>query len=176
MFTDVLFSRLSLLHQEGHPNSSALLLLLPIGLVSVPWIIEGKQSWKAAITRLASRGRFWVTQMRSNIYASICMGLLTIASFVWISQFLREIVYRRLFVEYTDLNDLSSTWMKSNSGGWSWTLLLLLASIYVAIRWKGKIKQSVVLVLRRSVRTFVPFFIVGGFDSHHCDLGRLLFH
>jgi hypothetical protein len=146
---------------RGHPNSSALLLLLPIGLVSVPWIIAGKQSWKAASAQLASRGRLWVTQMRLNIYASICMGLLTIASLVWISQFLREIVYRRLFVEYSDLNDLSSTWIKSNSGGWSWILLLLLASIYVAIRWKGKIKQSVVLVLRRSVMTFVPFVVVG---------------
>ena len=146
---------------RGHPNSSALLLLLPISLAYVPWVIEGKQSWKAAIAGLASRGRFWVIQMRSNIYASICIGVLTIASFVWISQFLREVVYRRLFVEYTDLNDLSSTWMKSNSSGWSWILLLLLVSIYIAIRSKDKIKESVVLVLRRSVMAFVPFVVIG---------------
>jgi hypothetical protein len=99
--------------------------------------------------------------MRSNGYASICFGLLTIASVIWISQFLREVVYRRLFVEYTDLNDLSSTWTKSNSSGWSWILLLLLVSIYVAIRSKGEIKQSLVLVLRRSALAFVPFVVIG---------------
>jgi hypothetical protein len=146
---------------RGHPNSSALLVLLPISLTLVPWIIAGQQSWKAAIARLASRGRASLTQMRSNGYASICFGLLTIASVIWISQFLREVVYRRLFVEYTDLNDLSSTWTKSNSSGWSWILLLLLVSIYVAIRSKGEIKQSLVLVLRRSALAFVPFVVIG---------------
>jgi hypothetical protein len=142
---------------RGHPNSSALLILLPISLAAVPWIIAGQQSWKAEIVRLASRGRVWLTQMRSNIYTSICMGVLTIASFIWISQFLREVVYRRLFVEYRDVNDLSST----NSSGWSSLLVLLLVSIYVAVSLKGKIKESVVLVLRRSIFAFLPFVIVG---------------
>jgi hypothetical protein len=146
---------------RGHPNSSALLVLLPISLASVPWVIASQQSWKAAIARLASRGRVLLTQMRLNIYASTCMGLLTIASVVWISQFLREVVYRRLFVEYTDLNDLSSTWIKSNSSGWSWILLLLLVSIYVAIRSTGEIKQSLLLVLRRSALAFIPFVVIG---------------
>ena len=141
---------------RGHPNSSALLILLPVSLAAVPWIIAGQQSWKAAIGRLASKGRLWL-QVRSNVYASICMGVLTIASLVWISQFLREVVYRRLFVEYTDVNDLSST----NSTGWSWILVLLLVSIYVAVSLKGKIKESVVLVLRRSMFAFLPFVIVG---------------
>jgi hypothetical protein len=141
---------------RGHPNSSALLVLLPLSLAAVPWIIAGQQSLKAAIGRLASKGRLWL-QIRSNVYASICMGVLTIASFVWISQFLREVVYRRLFVEYTDVNDLSST----NSSGWSWILVLLLVSIYVAVSLRGKIKESVVLVLRRSMCAFLPFVVVG---------------
>ena len=97
---------------RGHPNSSALLFLLPFSLMIVPWIIASRDSWNAAIDRLANQGRFWLTQIRPNLYSFIVVAVLTIASFVWISRFLREVLYRRLFVYYADLNDLISTWIK----------------------------------------------------------------
>ena len=147
---------------RGHPNSSALLLLLPIGLISARLIVASHESWKAALARLADQGLLRLIQIRSNVYGFICIGVLTIASLVWISRFLREILYRRLFVEYADLNDLSSTWIKSNSTFWSWILLVLVASIYLAIRQRGTIKASMVLALRKSMFAFVPFIVVGG--------------
>jgi hypothetical protein len=147
---------------RGHPNSSALLVLLPISLASVPWVIAGRDSWNAAIDRVANKGRLWLTQIRSNLYSFIVVAILTIASFVWISRFLREILYKRLFVEYADLNDLSSTWIKSNSSFWSSLLLMILVTIYLVIRFRGKLKASMALVLRRSLSVFGSFIVVGG--------------
>jgi hypothetical protein len=147
---------------RGHPNSSALLFLLPFSLMIVPWIIASRASWNAAIDRLANQGRLWLTQIRSNVYSFLFVAILTLASFVWISRFLREVLYRRLFVEYADLNDLSSTWIKSNSSFWSSLLLMIVATIYLVIRFRGKLKASIVVVLRRSVSVFGAFTVVGG--------------
>ena len=147
---------------RGHPNSSALLFLLPFSLMIVPWIIASRDSWNAAIDRLANQGRFWLTQIRPNLYSFIVVAVLTIASFVWISRFLREVLYRRLFVEYADLNDLSSTWIKSNSSFWSSLLLMIVATIYLVICFRGRLKASMVVVLRRSASVFGSFIVVGG--------------
>ena len=147
---------------RGHPNSSALLFLLPLSLVIVPWIIASRDSWNAAIDRLANQGRLWLTQIRSNVYSFIFVATLTIASFVWIARFLREVLYKRLFVEYVDLNDLSSSWIKSNSPFWSALLLMIVATIYLIIRFRGRLKASVVVVLRRSVSVFGSFIVIGG--------------
>ena len=147
---------------RGHPNSSGLLFLLPFGLMLVPWIIVSRDSWNAAVDRVANQGRLWLTQIRSNLYSFIVVGILTIASFVWISRFLREVFYRRLFVEYADLNDLSSTWIKSNRSFWSSLLLMILVTIYLVIRFRGRLKASVAVVLRRSLSVFRSFTVVGG--------------
>ena len=146
---------------RGHPNSSALLLLLPIGLIFVEWLIDSRQFLISSIVSLAAQLRGAVKNNIADSYALVWISILTTASFIWILISLRNVVHKRLFVEYIDLNDVTSVSPLLKSSSLAWILLFVVAASYVAVRHSGSARVFLMLMSRRAAPVFVPFVIIG---------------
>ena len=146
---------------RGHPNSSALLLLLPTSLLLVGWIINRKQSWNDGFVRLVNHFRKPYKYIVANTYKAVALILLTTSSLVWLMIFLRKVVYRRLFIEYADVTDLVRESSRLDTSFWSWILLICFAGVYIAIPSRNEFRSSLTLKLRNSLSIFVPFVLVG---------------
>jgi hypothetical protein len=146
---------------RGHPNSSALLLLLPLSLVFIEWLIESKQFLTSSIARLAAQVRAAAKNNFGHSYALIWIFTLTIASFIWILIFLRNVVHKRLLVEYIDVNDLAAIPPIISSPILAWVLLIVVAAIYIAARHRGRATAFLIAMIRRAAPLVVPFVLVG---------------
>lgn len=147
---------------RGHPNSSALLFLLPISLLAVEQIIGRKQFWNESVTRLIHRGSSTVRHIFVDLSASLGILVLTTASFVWLMIFLRNVVYKRLFVEYRDLNDFSSVSSSVAYTFWAWILLIVLGTIHLAGGYRTRAISFMTITLQKAAAPFLPFVLIGG--------------
>ena len=151
---------------RGHPNSSALLLLLPSSLLIVDWII--RQNWNQNFVSLRDTAKYIFADIynfitardrRARLFNTLAVVVLTTFSSIWLIIFLRKVVYRRLLIEYSDVNDLVSTSVRVDRTFWAWILVIGFAGIYIAIppgNGRGGFRK-----LRTLSFVFLPFAVVG---------------
>ena len=147
---------------RGHPNSSALLLLLPSSLLLVDWII--RQNWNQNFVSLRDTAAdiynfITARDRRARLFNTLAVVVLTTFSSIWLVIFLRKVVYRRLLIEYSDVNDLVSTSLSTDRTFWAWILVIGFAVIYIAIppvNGRGGFRK-----LRTLSFVFLPFAVVG---------------
>jgi hypothetical protein len=153
---------------RGHPNSSALLLLLPSSLLIVDWII--RQNWNQNFISLRDTAKYIFADIynfitardrRARLFNTLAVVVLTTFSFIWVMIFLRKVVYRRLLIEYSDVNDLVSTSVNVNRTFWAWILVIGFAGIYIAIPPGNGRGGSRIHKLRTLSFAFLPFAVVG---------------
>jgi hypothetical protein len=153
---------------RGHPNSSALLLLLPTSLLLVGWIINQRESWNDGCIRLGSHLKNSYKYILKNSYKyilantrAVALILLATASLVWLMIFLRKVVYRRLFIEYADVTDLVRDSARLDSTFWGWILLICFVAVYLGIPTGNETRNSLASKLRKSFPIFFPFVLCG---------------
>ena len=147
---------------RGHPNSSALLLLLPSSLLLVDWII--RQNWNQNFVSLRDTAAdiynfITARDRRARLFNTLAVVVLTTFSSIWLIIFLRKVVYRRLLIEYSDVDDLVSTSSRIDRTFWAWIMVIGFVGIYIAIP-PGNGREGF-----RKLRTlsfvFLPFAVVG---------------
>lgn len=146
---------------RGHPNSSALMILLPIGLIIVELITGKKEPWRTNIAGLIAHMRGGLKSAYANIYSSLVSLILTIGSLVWLLVFLRKVLYRRLFIEYLDVNDIRSASASLKDAFSPWVLLMLLATIYIAVSGRWEFARLSRISIRKAANILFPFLFIG---------------
>jgi hypothetical protein len=145
---------------RGHPNSSALLVLLPTSLLLVGWIINQRESWNDGFVRLGNHLKNSYKYILANTMAVVLI-LLATASLVWLMIFLRKVVYRRLFIEYADVTDLVRGSARLESTFWGWILLICFVGVYLAIPSGNEPRNRLIPKLRKPFSIFFPFVLCG---------------
>lgn len=147
---------------RGHPNSSALLLLLPTGLLVADLIIGAKPALSRFPAWLAQASQRPLPEISSLFTLVVLAG----GSIVALMIFLRNVVYRRFFTEFADVNDLIEFSAWSTSRRWTWILLAIFAVIYLIVS-RPRISRAPAASLRALgkstfvLTTFVPFMAAG---------------
>ena len=134
----------------------------------VDWII--RQNWNQNFVSLRDTAKYisadiynFITarDRRARLFNTLAVVVLTTFSFIWLMVFLRKVVYRRLLIEYSDVNDLVSTSLSTDRTFWAWILVIGFAGIYIAIPPGNGRGGSRVHKLRTLSFVFLPFAVVG---------------
>lgn len=142
---------------RGHPNSSALLVLLPAGLVLAELVIGLKPAWNRLTAWLAQAAKRPIFEI-SSFFAIITLAGGSIVALVI---FLRNVVYRRFFAEFADVNDLIDFSVGATSKSWTGILLAVFAAIVLILTRPRLGSLPLLRKLSRVVTAFVPFTVVG---------------
>ncbi|HXG51581.1 MAG TPA: hypothetical protein VNN77_09280 [candidate division Zixibacteria bacterium] len=123
---------------RGHPNSSILLVLLPVGLVGVPWFLDKKIVWNLAGAEIADKSGRVLTDGWSRLAKMARDGrpgllLAFIACGCWVLLFLRNAVYKRTLIEYVDVNDLRASIGEILKNIIDWVLLLSFVAVCLVL-------------------------------------------
>ena len=130
-------------------------------MIFISWLIDRKQFLISSIARLAAQVRGVAKNNFAHSYALIWIFTLTIASFIWSLIFLRNVVYKRLLVEYVDVNDLAAIPSIMSGTTLAWLLLIVVAAIYIATCQSGRGTAFLMGMTRRAAPLVVPFVLVG---------------